>query len=101
VKAVPVARRTLYALLYEHAWLAFLLMGLSFVLFGVATLNLLYIFRAAWEFLVTHGWDAVREGVLMQIAELVVSGYLAAAFYVLFKVCEKALVERASRPGGN
>jgi hypothetical protein len=101
VKAAPASRKPLYALLYEQAWLAFVLMGLSFVLFGVATLNLLYIFRAAWEFLVMHGWDAVREGVLMQMAELVLSGYLAAAFYVLFKVCEKALVERVSRPRGN
>ena len=101
MKAVPAARKTLYALLYERVWVAFLLMGLSFVRFGVATLNLLYVFKAAWEFLVTHGWDAVREGVLMQLVELVVSGYAAAAFYVLFKVCEKALVERASRPRGN
>lgn len=101
MKAAPATRKSLYGLLYEHAWLAFLLMGLSFVLFGVATLNLLYIFRAAWEFLVMHGWDAVREGVLMQMAELVISGYAAAAFYVLFKVCEKALVERVSRPRGN
>jgi len=35
------------------------------------------------------------------MAELVISGYAAAAFYVLFKVCEKALVERVSRPRGN
>jgi hypothetical protein len=101
VKAAPVTRKTLYVLLHENAWLAFVLMGLSFVLFGVATLNLLNVFHAAWEFLVMHGWDAVREGVLMQIAELVISGYGAAAFYVLFKLCEKALVERASRPRGN
>ncbi len=99
--ASPAARKTLYVLLYANAWLAFLLMGVSFVLFGLATLNLLHVFNAAWEFLLTHGWDAVREGVLMQMAELVVSGYGAAAFYVLFKLCEKALVERASRPRGN
>jgi hypothetical protein len=99
--AAPPKRKALYPLLHEHAWLAFLLLGVSFVLFGVATLNLLYIFRAAWEFLVMYGWEAVREGVLMQMAELILSGYAAAAFYVLFKVCEKALVERVSKPKGN
>ena len=90
-----------YSLLYGRWWFTFLLLGLSFVFFGVATLNLLYLFRAAWEFLVTHGLDAVREGVLVQLVELVVSGYVAAAFYVLFKVCEKVLVDRVTSAKGN
>jgi hypothetical protein len=90
-----------YRLLYRRWWFTFLLLGLSFVFFGVATLNLLYLFKAAWDFLLTHGFDAVREGVLLQLVELVFSGYLAAAFYVLFKVCEKVLVDRATSAKGN
>jgi hypothetical protein len=90
----------LYVFLYRRWWLAFVLLGLSFVLFGVSTLNLLYVFQAAWEFLVVHGWDAVREGVVMQLIELVLSGYVAAAFYVLFKICEKVLVDRSTSAKG-
>jgi hypothetical protein len=36
----------------------------------------------------------VREGGLVQLAELGFYGYVAAMFYIVFKVCEKALVER-------
>ena len=41
-----------------------------------------------------YGVEAVREGALKQLAEIVMSGYLAAAAYVIFKLCEKVLVER-------
>ena len=90
-----------FRLLHRHWWLAFLLLGVSFVLFGVASLNLLHVFEAAWDFLLEYGADAVSEGVLWQLGELVVSGYVAAAFYVLFKVCEKVLVERVSIKEGD
>jgi len=86
----------LYAFLSRFWWLTFILMGVSFVLFGLLTLNLLHTLGANLEFLGMHGVDAVREGGLMQLAGLVLSGYFAAAFYVFFKLCEKVLVERLS-----
>jgi hypothetical protein len=84
----------LYGFLLKRWWLAFILMGVSFVLFGLVTLNLLHTLSANLEFLTSYGFEAVREGGLLQLVELVVSGYLAAASYVLFKLCEKVLVER-------
>ena len=84
----------LYAFLFRYWWLTFILMGLCFVLFGMLTLNLLHALGANLEFLGMHGVDAVKEGGLRQLCGLVVSGYLAAMFYVLFKLCEKVLVER-------
>jgi hypothetical protein len=76
-------------------WLAtFVLMGVAFVSFGAASLNLVQYFSANVRFLSMHGFDAVREGGLMQLLELVVSAYLAVAFYILFKTCEHALVQR-------
>ena len=84
----------LFAFLSRHWWLAFLLMGVSFVLFGLVTLNLLHTLGANFEFLATYGIDAVREGGLVQLLQMVVSGYFAAASYVAFKLCEKVLVER-------
>jgi hypothetical protein len=80
--------------LSRHWWLSLLLMGASFVAFGLASLNLLQMLGANLSFLAEHGIDAVREGGLLQLLELIVSGYAAAVFYIVFKLCEKALVER-------
>ena len=83
-----------YLFLLQRWWLAFLLMGVSFVAFGLMTLNLLHTLGANFEFLSMYGLDAVRDGGLLQLLQMVVSGYFAAASYVIFKVCEKVLVER-------
>jgi hypothetical protein len=83
-----------YAFLFKWWWLTFLLMGVNFVMFGLMSLNLLYTLGANLEFLGMHGIDAVREGGLMQLFGLIFMGYAAALFYVLFKLCEKVLVER-------
>ena len=84
----------LYAFLHRHWWLAFFLLGVSFVLFGMLSLNLLNTLGANFDFLSMYGVDAVREGALLQLAEVVLSGYLAAGAYVVFKLCEKVLIER-------
>ena len=83
----------LYVFLLRRWWLTFILMGVSFVVFGLVTLNLLHTLGANLEFLTSYGVEAVREGGLWQLVELVVSGYMAAASYVFFKLCEKVLVE--------
>ena len=90
------AESRVYGLLLRHWWLALLVMGVSFVLFGLASLNLLALLQANLRFLFEHGVDAVRDGALRQLIELLASGYAAAAFYVMFKVCEKALVARVT-----
>lgn len=84
----------IYLLMLRHWWLTFVLMGVSFVAFGLASLNLLHLVSANLAFLSTYGWDAVQEGALWQLLELVGLGYGAAACYVAFKLCEKVLVER-------
>ncbi len=84
----------LHAFLFRHWWLTFLLLGISFLLFGALSLNLLHTLSANFEFLSMYGVEAVREGALKQLAEIVISGYLAAAAYVISKLCEKVLVER-------
>jgi len=92
--AAPASR--LYRFLSARWWLAFILLGVSFALFGVASLNLVQMLSANFEFLGRYGFDAVREGGLRQLVELVLSGYAAALFYLLFKLCEKVLVDRLS-----
>ena len=85
-----------YVFLVRRWWAAFILLGLSFVLGGLITLNLLHMLSANLEFLSNYGLDALREGGFRQLFEIVLSGYLAAACYVVFKLCEKVLVERLS-----
>jgi len=85
-----------YAFLFKRWWLTFVLMGVSFLLFGLVSLDLVRTLNANFEFLTAHGLDAVREGGLRQLLGLVVSGYAAASFYVIFKLCEKVLVDRMS-----
>lgn len=87
----------LYRLLLRRWWLALVLLGISFVAFGLVSLNLLQVLQANLRFIAEHGLDAVQEGALFQLIELVVHGYLAALFYLVFKLCEKALVQRLSQ----
>ena len=89
--ALPYSR--VYTFLLRHWWLTFVLLGISFVLGGLLTLNLLHTLSANFEFLSMYGVEAVRDGGLLQLVEIVASGYFAAACYVVFKLCEKVLVE--------
>ncbi len=84
----------IYAFLSHRWWLTFILLGVSFVLFGLVSLNLLHLLSANLEYLTTYGWVAVMEDGLLQLLMIVVSGYFAAACYIVFKLCEKVLVER-------
>ena len=91
-----VAYSRFYTFLLHRWWLALILLGLSFAVGGLLTLNLLYTLSANFSFLSMYGVDAVRDGGLMQLAGAVLQWYAAAACYVLFKVCEKVLVELLS-----
>lgn len=84
---------TLKTFLTRHPVLTFLLMGTCFLIMGVVSLNLVYLFHSNFEFILEYGIMGLRDGGLMQFIELAGSGYVALVFYLLFKVCEKALVE--------
>ncbi len=86
----------LYRFLAARWWLTLILLGASFVLFGVMSLNLVTMLAANIAFLREHGLVAVQEGALRQLAELLVSGYAAALFYLVFKLCERVLVDALS-----
>jgi hypothetical protein len=77
-----------------HPIMAFLLMGLSFLLVGLISLNLIYLFRANLEFVLENGLMGLRDGGLLQFLQLLISGYLGMALYALFKACEKVVVDR-------
>ena len=83
-----------------RAWLTFVILGLSFFVFGVGSLNLFYLLRANTQLLVAYGWQAALDGGLQQFLELLVTGYSSMAAYVVFKACEHALVDRLNGSHG-
>jgi hypothetical protein len=80
-------RRLLDRMFNGPAWRTFLLMGVFGGLFAVTSYNLLMLFSANFHFIATYGWMAVADGGVLQLVELIVSGYLSMAFYILFKGC--------------
>lgn len=84
---------TLKGFLMRHPVLTFATMGCCFLAMGIVSLNIVYLFNANFEFISEYGVMGLRDGGFMQFIGLVGSGFIALAFYVLFKICEKALVE--------
>ncbi len=87
-------RHRVIGLLKRHAWLSFCVMGMAFVGFAMASYNLVSLLQANLALFWEHGWIVAQDGALRQLFELVVSGYLALAFYLVVKACEKILVEK-------
>ncbi len=75
----------------QRYWLCFVVLGLSFFAFGAGTLNLIYIFKANADLIVTHGWVALADGGGMQLMEILFTGYASLLAYVVFKACEYRL----------
>ncbi len=75
-------------------WLTFIVLGLAFFVFGSGSLNLFFLLKANAQLLAEHGVMAALDGGLQQLVELIVTGYISMAAYVVFKACEHALVHR-------
>jgi hypothetical protein len=73
-------------------------MGLAFFVFGAGTVNIAMLFSANAEFIARYGWQAVMDGAALQFCELVATGYLSMAAYVVFKVCEHRLASDLASP---
>jgi ABC-type multidrug transport system permease subunit len=80
--------------LYRHPKLTFLLMGMFFLLFGFTSVNLFVVLKANIDLFLEYGPMVIEDGALQQLAEIIGSSYLSIVFYVLFKICERILVER-------
>lgn len=82
----------------SRLWLSFIVLGLSFFAFGAGTLNLFYLLRANTDLVLEHGWVALMDGGAQQLVELLVTGYLSMAAYVVFKACEHRLAHWLGDP---
>ena len=76
----------------SRRWATFVVMGLSFLLFGVASLNLFYVARANFSLISEHGWQALVDGGAQRFLEVLMTGYLSMAAFVVAKACEVRLV---------
>jgi ABC-type uncharacterized transport system permease subunit len=83
--------------LYRHAWFTFILMGLSFLLFGFYSVNLFVLLKANVELILEYGMMAMADGAAQQLVELLFAAYLSMLFFLAFKVCERVLVTRLTR----
>jgi len=91
-------KRWFHLVVLRRRGLTFVVMGLTFFGFGVGTLNLFMLFRANAELFAGYGWQAVLDGGLQQLIELLLTGYLSLACYLVFKACEFALVRQLAEP---
>jgi len=85
------SNRLFQRIVLSRLWLTFIVLGLSFLAFGVGTLSLGLLLMANTRLLSEYGWQAVMDGALRQLLELVATGYLSIAAYVVFKTCEHRL----------
>ena len=86
--------KPLNRLFHGPAWLTFLSMGLAAGGFALCSFNLLYLFQANFNLIVTYGAMAAFDGGILQFFELTAWGYLALACYVVFKGCGDGLMQR-------
>lgn len=91
-------KRWFQRVVLSRRWLTFLVMGVAFFAFGAGTVNLLMLFSANAEFISRYGWQALMDGAARQFAELLVTGYLSMAAYVVFKACEHRLSHELGQP---
>ena len=84
-------RRHFQRVVLRRPWLTFVVLGVAFCCFGLATLNLLHLLRANAELIIDNGVMALADGGARQFVELVANGYLAMLAYVVMKTCEHAL----------
>jgi len=80
--------------LFRRPKVTFVLMGVFFLLFGVSSVNLFVLLKLNLDLFLEYGLMVIADGALQQLLELVGSAYLSMLFYVLFRVCERVLVER-------
>ncbi|MDM0114338.1 hypothetical protein QTI66_19445 [Variovorax sp. J22R133] len=84
-------RRLFQRWVLSRLWLTFVVLCLSFLAFGIGSLNLVYLFQANATFLAEQGWQAVMDGALVQLTQLILNGVLSMVAYVIFKTCEHRL----------
>ena len=91
-------RRWFQRIVLARRWLTFIVMGLSFFVFGVGTVNLFMLFRENADYISRYGWEALMDGAARQLVELLVTGYVSIGAYLVFDACKYQLVHHLTDP---
>jgi hypothetical protein len=91
-------RVLLQRVVFTRVWRTFIVLVLSFLIFGGGTYNLFLLLKANLSLIAEHGWQALMDGAAQQFVELISTAALSMAAYVLFKACEHRLVQRLCDP---
>ena len=83
--------------LFRHPLVTFLLLGVFFLLFGYTSINLFFLLKANINLFLEYGLMVIDDGALEQLVELLGSAYLSMLFWLLFRICERILVERLTK----
>jgi hypothetical protein len=89
-------KRWFHRTVLSRRWLTFVVMGLAFFAFGAGTFNIFMLFSANAAVISNYGWQALMDGAGVQFVELLVTGYLSMAAYVIFKACEYRLTREVT-----
>ena len=84
--------RAAIGFLLRHPWLAFLLQGACFLLFGVTSVNLFVLLVTNINLFIEYGVMVIEDGALRQLAELIGLACLSGLFYVGFSICDRTLL---------
>jgi len=80
--------------LRRHLLLTFVLMGAFFLLSGITSINLYVVLKANLDLLRMYGLQAIEDGALRQLVEILGNAFLSIFFFVLFVLCERIVVDR-------
>jgi len=94
MKTTLAKARRLPEFLYRHPALTFVLMGAAFILFGLTSVNLYMLIAANVGLVIEYGAQALADGALEQLVDLLGSTVLAILLFLLFMLCERTLVRR-------
>ena len=81
------------ALLRRHPLLTFVLMGAFFLLSGITSINVYVVLKANIDLFQKYGAQVIEDGALRQLAEIVGTTVMSIAFFVLFVICERIVVD--------
>ena len=84
-------------LLHFHPALTFAIMAAAFAAFSLGTVEIFHMLSANLDFIARFGAVALMEGAAHQLAGLLLTLAAALACYLLFKACERVLVDRLTR----
>ena len=80
-------------LFYIHWSVTMLIMCVAAFIFTVSSYNLFFLLQANLRFIAEHGLLALQEGALVQLIELTGLSLVSAVFYIIFRACERVLVD--------